>query len=175
MRGAVPQPVPLCGTLARGLIGVADSIRNLYTSFGLRPYAVRLVKTRWSNGRRGSGTESVVFSTPILPTPLVADIDSLAEVNTPIGLDEFGEVALTQVSGAYTEDFLRGHDAEGRPVAVDEQIYFEVEFPPPCSGGDATRRRFTLRGAPMYRADQFQWSLRLERARQDRARNGDSR
>lgn len=175
LRAGTAQPVPLCGTLARDLVGVADSIRNLYATFGLRPYVVRLIKTRWSGGRRGVGVETLVSDVPLLPVPMVADLSSLNEVNTPIGLDEFGEVAITQLSGAYTEDFLRGHDPQGRPVAVDEQFYYEVEFPPPCAGVEGERRRFVLRGAPMYKADQFQWLLRVERVRQDRARNGDPR
>lgn len=169
------QPLPLCGTLARTLVPVADSLRNLYSTFGLRPYVVRLIKTRWSGGRRGVGAESIVSETPILPTPLIADLTSLQQINTPIGLDEFGEVGLTEVSGAYTEDFLRGHDTEGRPPAVDEQFYYEVEFPPPCTGATGERRRFAMRAAPMYQSSRFQWSLRLERQRQDRTRTGDPR
>lgn len=175
LRSGLAQPTPLCGTLARGLIGVADSLRNLYAAFGLRPYVVRLIKTRWSGGRRGVGAEYVTSDVPLLPVPLVSDISSLSEIVTPAGLDEFGEVALTQLSGAYTEDFLRGHDPEGRPASVDEQVYYEIEFPPPCTGADGERRRFLLRGAPHYQADAFGWTVRLERARQDRARNGDPR
>ena len=169
------QQVPLCGTLARSLISVADGIRNLYASFGLRPYVVRIIKTRWSGGRRGVGAETVISETPILPVPLASDISSLAEVNTAVGVDEFGEIVVSQISGAYTEDFLRGQDSQGRPVAVDEQFYWEIEFPPSCAGGDGDRRRFVVKGAPYYKADAFHWSVRLEKARMDRARNGETR
>jgi len=157
------------------LISVADGIRNLYASFGLRPYVVRIIKTRWSGGRRGVGAETVISETPILPVPLASDISSLAEVNTAVGVDEFGEIVVSQISGAYTEDFLRGQDSQGRPVAVDEQFYWEIEFPPSCAGGDGDRRRFVVKGAPYYKADAFHWSVRLEKARMDRARNGETR
>jgi len=176
VRSATAQPQPLCDTLARTLIPTADVLRNLYTTFGLRPYVVSLVKTRWSGGRRGIGSELLEADpVAILPTPLVSDLTSLSEINTPIGLDEYGEVLLSQVSGVYSEDFLRGHDNDGRPVQTDEQFYYEVEFPPPCEGRDGQRRRFVLRGAPMYYADRFQWNIRLERARQDRTRSGEPR
>lgn len=168
-------PLPLCGTLARSLVSVADNIRNLYASFGLRPYVVRIIKTRWSGGRRGVGAESVVSDVPLLPVPLISDMASISEVNTASGVDEFGSLVVSQISGSYTEGFLRGQDDQGRPVAVDEQFYWEIEFPPPCAGADGDRRRFVVSGAPMYKSDAFQWSVRLEKARMDRARNGDPR
>jgi hypothetical protein len=165
----------LCDTLARRLVPVADSLRDLYTTFGLRPYVVNLIRTRWSGGKRGVGAELLVSDVAILPTPLLTDMSAVAEIVTPVGLDEFGEVLLQQISGAYTEDFLRGHDKEGRASPQDEQFYYEVEFPPPCEGRDGDRRRFYMKGAPMYFADQFQWNIRLERARMDRNRAGDPR
>jgi len=168
-------PTPLCSTLARTLIPAVDSIRDLNTQFGLRPYVVSLIKTRWSGGHRSHGIEAFVSSTTILPTPQLMDMGGVSEIVTPVGLDEFGSILLTEVSGSYTEDFLRGSDDQGRPPAVDEQFYYEIEFPPACTGGEGDRRRFLLSGAPMYFAGKFQWNLRLERARQDRARGGELR
>lgn len=167
----------LTASLAHKLIGVADPLRDLYTRFGLRPYEVHLVWTRWSGGKRGLGTEIVEGNPyPILPTPLVSDFTTMTEVSTPIGLDETGEIVVSQITGSLTEDFLRGHTRDGRPVNADEQLYYEIEFPQPFpTGPDGERRRFVLKGAPMYKADMFQWYLRLEKARQDRARNGDPR
>ena len=166
----------LCDTLAFNLIGVADGLRDLYTQFGLRPYRVALVRTRWSGGRRGIGVEIVISSTNLLPTPKMTDMAALTEINSAIGLDETGEVVLTEVSGAFTEDQLRGHPfGNGEPVFPDEQFYYEIEFPPACAGKDGERRRFTVKGAPMYFADRFQWNIRLEKQRQDRSRYGDPR
>ena len=169
------ESIELCGTLGRTLIPTADIIRNLYTQFGLRPYNINLVRTRWSTGFRSRATELVVSSTPLLPTPRVSDMSAVTEIVTPIGLDEFGEILLSEVSGAYTEDELRGANKYGDPVAHSDNFYYEIEFPPPCTGQEGERRRFTLRGAPMYFADRFQWNIRLTRQREDRARNGDPR
>jgi hypothetical protein len=162
----------LCGSLAFTLRPVVDMIRDLYTTFGLRPYKVSLVRTSWSGGRRGLGVELVVSSRVILPTPLISDMTSLAEIVTPVGLDEFGSVLLSQVSGTFTEDQLRGHIFDGDPVPFDQQFYYEVEFPPACEGDEGERRRFTIKGAPMYFADRFQWNITLERQRSDRTRQG---
>jgi hypothetical protein len=161
-------------TLARRLTSTADSLRDLYTAFGLRPYRVKLVKTRWSEGVRGHGVEEVSLERLIEPTPLVLDLSALQEIVQPVGLDEIGTIRLEQVSGRYTEDTLRGYDDQGNPPGPDEQFYYEIEFPVP-GDSDGVRRRFFLRSAPMYFADKFQWVLVLERSHEDRARNGDVR
>lgn len=175
-KSALASRMPLCSTLARDLIATVDSIRDLNTQFGLRPYVVSLVKTRWSGSKRGVGAEELVADPiTLLPTPRISDMSGVAEITTAVGLDEFGEVILSEVSGSYTEDFLRGADSEGRPPAADENFFYEIEFPPACTGGEGDRRRFFIRSAPMYFADRFQWNLRLERQRQDRTRAGDLR
>jgi hypothetical protein len=165
----------LCDTLAFNLIDVADGLRDLYTTFGLRPYRVQLVRSRWTHGVRGQGVEQIISAIAVLPTPLLSDMTTLAEINSAIGADETGEVLLSQVSGSFTEDQLRGHPRDGEPVPVDEQFYYEIEFPPACRGDAGEKRRFTLKSAPMYYADRFQWNIRLEKQRQDRGRNGDPR
>ncbi len=161
-------------TLARQLIPVADQLRDLYTVFGLRPYLVRLVKTKWSLGRRNQGVEQVVFSRDILPTPLVSDLSGVAQVSSPIGLDEIGDVVVSQISGRFTEDQLRGSDDLGNPPDKDEDLYYEIEFPTP-GDGQGERRRFTINSAPMYFSDKFAWTLHLERQRMDRTRGGTPR
>lgn len=157
-------------TLARKLIPTADMMRDLYTKFGLRPYVARIIHTKWSSGNRGRGVEEVVAELVIEPTPKISDLTGVTEIITPVGLDEVGELLLTQISGAYTEENLRGEFPDGTMPDLDTQVYYEIEFPVP--GGDSERRRFALRGAPYYRAGGFQWSLRLERTREDRNRDG---
>lgn len=161
-------------TLARQLIGVADNLRDLYTSFGLRPYRLKLIKTKWSGGKRGIGVEEVSFERLIDPTPLVLDLSALQEIVQPVGLDEVGAIRVEQISGRFTEDMLRGHDDLGTPPSADEQVFYEIEFPTP-GDGDSFRRRFFLRTAPMYFADRFQWVITLEKSHEDRARSGDLR
>jgi hypothetical protein len=161
-------------TLARKLIPVADSLRDLYTVFGLRPYRLKLIKTRWSEGIRGRGVEEVTMERLIEPTPLVLDLSALTEIVQPVGLDEIGTIRVEQISGRYTEDMLRGWDDEGNSPSPDEQVFYEIEFPIP-DDADGIRRRFVLRTAPMYFSDKFQWVIMLEKSHEDRARNGDLR
>jgi len=159
------------GTLGQSLIGVADGARDLFTQFGLRPYVVRMIRTRWTGDPRGDGNEYVEHIRDLLPTPKLVDMSSLSEVVLAIGTDETGSVMLTEISGRYTEDELRGLDPDGTPVESNSQVYFEIEFPKP-SGGLSEHRRFTLAGAPSYMADKFQWQIRLERQRPARDRQG---
>jgi hypothetical protein len=153
---------------------VADSLRDLRVQFGLRPYLVRIIRTKWTDDERGDGGEFVLNEFPILPTPRVSDLTALTEVVNPVGLDEIGSILLTEVSGRYTEDQLRGLDIDGSPVPDDEQVYFEIEFPRPDSR-PGERRRFFLRSAPNYLPDQFQWQIRLEQAHEGRSRTGEPR
>lgn len=161
-------------SVARTLIDTVDQLRDIYSQFGLRPYRVKVIKTKWSQGRRGGGIEEVSFERLIDPTPLVLDISALTEIVQPVGLDEVGTIRIEQISGRFTEDMLRGHDDEGTPPGSDEQVFWEVEFPIP-GNGSGTKRRFFLRSAPMYFADKFQWVVTLEKSHEDRSRAGELR
>lgn len=169
-----PSALDLQNTLARKLIRVVDNLRNLRVQFGLRVYEVHFVRTRWTGGVRGSGEEYVVSDEPILPVPLITDINGLTETMIGIGIDEIGTLVLSEVSGRYTEDYLRGVGPDGSQIPPDENVYYEVYFPA-VPGGEPQRRRFQLRSAPGYSAERFQWTLSLERARLDRTRSGDTR
>lgn len=170
------RPGDVQNTLARKLIPVADSLRDLFTRFGGRPYTVRIIRTRWTGGGRGKGEEIITGELKILPTPLVMDLSALTEIIQPVGLDEVGGIRLTQVSGRYSEDQLRGLDFDGTPPDPDEQTFYEIDFlnpAPGCSG--SAKRRFYIRSAPMYYSFRFQWELSLEKSHEDRARNGELR
>lgn len=169
-----PTKMGLENTLAQKLIPVADSVRNLFTRFGLRTYKLRVVRVRWSGGERGRGTPHVRDTLDILPTPLVQDLTTLTEILNPIGLDEVGVVSVSEISGRFTDDQLRFLDDDGEQPGPDEEVFYEIEYPQP-ERGDSVKRRFSLRGAPHYSAGRFQWSLRLEKANEDRSRRGDPR
>jgi hypothetical protein len=163
--------------LARGLaqkaVPLADRLRDIFTKFALRPYIVRLVVTRWTSEVRGKGVETVARALVIEPTPLVTDLEGVVQINSPVGLDELGDVLLQEISGRFTEDQLRGHAPDGTPVAENENFYYEIEFPPPGAvNRDGERRRFSIKGVPYYHADRFQWNVTLTRARGDRKRSG---
>ena len=160
-----------CLTLVERLLPTVNKLRAIPAKFGLRPYRVRLIKTRWTGGQRGFGVEEVSTIFEITPTPMVSDLSALTETLFPIGVNEQGGINVTEINPTYTEDELRGF-TNGAPPGRDEQIFYEIEFPRQGSA-EGDKRRFTLRSAPTYQADNFQWTLRLERAYSDRTRAGE--
>jgi hypothetical protein len=166
-----PTTLQFNRTLAQKLVPVADRLRDLYTKFGMRPYKVRVVRIRWSAGRRGEGTPIVEAAMDILPTPLVQDLTTMTEIVQPIGLDEVGMIAVSEISGRFTDGQLRAMKADGQPPGPDEEVFYEIEFPKP--DGTIDKRRFYLRAAPHYFAGKFYWQVRLEKAHSDRQENGD--
>jgi hypothetical protein len=169
-----PIAVDSSRTLGRKLIPTADLIRDLHTRFGMRPYKMRVVRVRWTGGKRGVGTPDIESALDILPTPKIMDLAGLTEIVHPVGLDEDGTIMVTEISGRFTDEDLRFARADGTPPGPDEEVWYEIEFPRP-DGKPGDLRRFYLRAAPMYYADRFQWQIRLEKAHSDRARNGDYR
>lgn len=164
----------LSKTLASCLIPVADSLRDIYTQLGLRTYSVKILRTSWTGGRRGVGVEYIKEQIDILPTPKISALDEITEILQPVGLDEVGAIRLTEISGRFTEDDLLGRIPNGIPIDKDEQIFYEIEFPR-LDSISGVKRRFVIRSAPYYDATILQWSVRLERTREDRSRNGDLR
>jgi hypothetical protein len=167
----VTTPDTLRGSLAQRLVPVVDRVRDLNTSLGMRPYRVRIVRTRWAGGRRGVGVESVVFEIDILPTPKVVDLNTLQEMVTPVGVTEIGLVQLQEVSGRYSEDFLVGVDASGSPVPDSDDVYYEIEWIR-ADGKQTDRHRFTLAVVPYYAATKVQWTLTLDAQLEKRRRDG---
>ena len=160
--------------LASRLIRVADRMRDIRVKLGLRPYMVHLVRTRWEGGVRGKGEEIVVSAVEILPVPLVSDLNGLALTVGPAVFDEIGTVVLSEVSGKYTEDQLRGRGEGGEPIPDDESFWYEVEFRR-AGRTFGERRRFVARSAPTYQASRFQHVVTLHVASQGRGRKGEVR
>ena len=167
-----PTADKLKKTLAQKFIPLADQLRDLAVKFGLRPYIVRIVRVRWAGVYRGEGACMVEQELTILPTPLVTDMGGEATITTPVGMDEFGQVIVSEISGRFTEDELRFVSAEGKEPEPNEEVFYEIEFPR-LDGKPSAKRRFMLAGVPDYRAGKLQWQIRLERMRDDRFRNGD--
>lgn len=159
-------------TLGQQLIPVADCIRDILTQAGLRPYRVCLVRTRWSAGIRGQGSEFVISREPLLPTPKLMDLEGLAEIVSASGLSEQGDVMVSEVSGRYAEAFLRGAQPSGDPWP-EENFFWEIEFPD-IDGNPGERRRFAVGAAPWYDASGLEWKIHLRRQRDGRERNGDT-
>lgn len=160
------------GSLARKFVPLADSLRDLFTKFGLRPYIVRMVRVAWSGIERGVGMPQVESETVIEPTPKITDFTSLQQVLQPIGLDEGGGVMVSEISGRYSEEELKGLKPGELEIPPNVEFYWEIEFPR-TDGGAVMKRRFFPRSAPAYESGALQWSLRLDKTSEDRALNGD--
>jgi len=161
------------GSLSRRLIRVADRMRDLRVRFGFRPYVVHMVRTRWPSGLRGKGPEVLVSDDVLLPVPLISDLTGLALTADAAIFKEMGSIVLSEVSGTYTENMLRGLGGDGNSIPEDESFWYEVEFK--AGTESAERRRFSIRSAPTYQASRFQWLITLYAAAQGRGRDGELR
>lgn len=158
-------------TVVARLNHVADILRDLKTKpFGTRPYQVKLIWTSWSGGERGAGVEEVVAEMFVLPTPQIENLNTLQLVQQPIGSDEEGVVTVSEISPRYTEDWLMGRLGDGTPIAEDRNFYWEIFFPRPAEAG--VRRRFVPVSAPSLQPTDFEWTIRLVKASEDRTRSG---
>lgn len=167
----VPTPALLKSSLGQRLIPVVDGARDLLTKFGLRPYRVKIIRTRFAGPRRNVGPETVIHELDILPTPLVVDLSSLTEEVTVVGREESGSIQLQKISGRYTEETLLGVGPDGVQVAPNECVYYEIEFFR-RDGGPSEKRRFIAASAPMWNATSVEWSITLVSAIENRDRDG---
>jgi hypothetical protein len=163
----------LTRTIAGRFVKVGDSLRDLNTKFGVRRCIVRQVRTKWSGGRRWSGEEAIVSEVELLPNPKVVDLSTLREVVSSTALTEAGSVVVDELSGTFTEDFLRGIDERGA-IPEDESFYYEIEFKS-ATTGPGVKRRFTLASNPSYVADDVRWVITLNAAQGGRQRDGSPR
>lgn len=159
----IPNPDTIGNTLVRSLVPCVDKIRDLYTCLGARAYTISLVYTRWTGGVRGRGAEEVIRNDPILPTPEVSDFTSISQDVISIGTEEIGEIRVGQISARYTEDELLGTG-----TSPDQNFYWEIQFLSP--NGATVRRRFVPSSAPNLEPLQFEWTITLTRAQEDRTR-----
>lgn len=157
----------LSRTLTQRLVPVVDRLRAVGVRLGTRTYEVRIIRTAWTGEYRGEGVEYVVADYPLTPTPLVDGLDGIQQSTQDVGQIEQGTVRVSEISGRYSADFLRGWGVDSQPPAQNEQVYYEVRYPTP--DGDGVRRRFVLRAGPAYFADRAEWQMSLEKQIEDRA------
>jgi hypothetical protein len=165
------------GTLAGSVIvDVEDRAREIESRLGFRPYTVHVVRVRFAGGRRGDGPSEVVQDVPILPVPDIFGLDGVTRVVTAAQVLEQGSITVAGISGRYTERHLEGRAEDGSPPSSAERTFWEVTFligDDTCPAGQ--RRRFQVVGVPGYNASKGAWSVTLERAQQDRTREGQPR
>jgi hypothetical protein len=153
-------------TIGSRLVNCVDRVRDINARLGLRPYAVRLVRTKWSGGRRGVGEEYVDSVCLIEPTPAISGLDGLDLDVRAFGRIEQGTAVVTEISGAYSEANLHGLRDGEAALPDDAQVWWEIEYT-----GDRLlqpRRRFVPTAVPSYSADKFQWTVRLTSQEADR-------
>ncbi len=160
-----------CGAnLIESLSKVADNVRGIAGNMGLRPYEVRIVTVRWTGGYRGEGVPEVVSLLRLEPTPLVESISNIDQRLEAFGLDDVGNIQISEISLRYNEDILLGRSSTGDDPAEDTEVFYEVNLRTSLQG-DPVLRRFTPTSTPTYDPDNVQYTLRLASARGERHRS----
>ena len=177
-------------SLVARLSSVVDSQRQLNTKFGMRPYRVFLIWTKWTGVERGQGMENVLCECEILPTPRVVSLDKLSFTPFHAGVLPVGSLSVDEIStGRYTSDVLRGDiPVDGREALIGPRppglssrqldhipepydFFYEV-MQDERNGCAPVRERFGLLSMPFLDAENFSWRLMLEKRGQDRNRDG---
>jgi len=156
-------------TLVQDFGPLANDLRDMIVEFGAREYAVRIVATKWTGGRRGAGQEIVTRAIDVLPTPKISGMSAMDEPVENIGRTEVGKITVSKINPDFTEDQLRGLGPGGVALDADETVRWEIEFFD--RSGSAQKRSFVLSGAPEYHF--LSWTVTLERTADERDRNGE--
>ncbi len=163
-----PHPNP-GRSLVASFTGVVDSMRQLLTDAGARPYRVFAVVLEWSGKEEGRGDPKVVVEEEILPTPLVKLRGLRLELKSA-GRTDRGYIEVSEISPRFTEDQLQ-RSFHVKPLTEAHEAFYEVRQDG-RDGAEPVRRRFVIRGVPERDAENFQWVLRLSAQNQQRSRKG---
>lgn len=177
----MPKPRALTASEAKATLAhrlgtrLAPRLRQLSTRFGLRAKRVFLVWVRWDGGERGAGMPTVASRVELLPTPRVSDMTAVALQGYAGGTLPVGTLRVDLVSVQYTMDQLTGRAVPGLQVGQElpAEWDFFYEVVEDGRGDDPpARARYRLMAAPDRREGSMAWSLLLERASEDLARDG---
>lgn len=96
-------------TFRDGLLGVANAVRGVPQSLGLRPTTVTLRTRVWAGGEKGEGAFSDT-DTILTPTPRIREL-SMQEVNASAGEYERGDIKIGPITppnanGGYSRETL---------------------------------------------------------------------
>lgn len=134
---------------------VIDGLReSLHPDFGVRAYRVYRILRTWSGRKVGDGimTDSAL---ELRPQPLVKVWDGLKYEQAVCGIEEMGQVMLTEVSLTYTETQLTG----GGALAMNQELMLGIAE----AHGQGTRRRVYTHAKPPYidRVKDMGWKVWL--------------
>lgn len=160
-----PHPDP-DSSLVADFADTIDSMRQLNTDAGMRPYRVFAVVVEHSGGEVGRGDPQVVTEVELLPTPLVQQRGIRRKLG-PGGKSDAGYTEITELSPRYTEEQLQ-RSFHVQQLGEQHEAFYEIQMDRRASG-DRPRRRYVLRDVPFYDPENHQWVIRL--SAQDQKRN----
>lgn len=134
---------------------VIDGLReDLHPQFGVRAYRVYVVRRTWTGRTVGQGQFSDV-ALELRPQPRVKVWDGLKYTAEPCGIEEMGDVQLSEVSLTYTERQLTG----GGQLAMSEELLIGIAE----AHGQGTRRRVYTHAKPPFidREKEMGWKVWL--------------
>ena len=135
---------------------VVDELRrSLHPVFGIRAFRVYTVLRTWSGSMPGEGAKTDV-ELEIEPQPLIASFDGIKFTQEPCGLEELGEIEVSEVSLTYTHAELVGPSLTGS----QEWLIKIAE-----AHGQAQPARYFVHDAPPFpdREQGIGWKLRLRK------------
>jgi hypothetical protein len=144
------------GVLVDSLVPMIDGLRDgLHPQFGVRPYRMYRVIRTWSGTSVGEGNLADA-AVELRPQPKVLVWDGMRYVQAACGVEELGDVKLTQISLTYTEAQLTG-----QPLAANQECFIALGE---AYGQAQVTRLFTL-AKPAYvdRTKSMGWVLVLHR------------
>lgn len=135
---------------------VIDGLREeLHPQFGVRAYRVYRVIRTWTGDIAGEGTFTDAGH-ELRPQPLVSVWDGLRFVQAVCGLEELGEVKVTELSLTYTEAQITG-----KPLTVSQECFIAIGE---AHGQAQPIHLFTHARPPFVdRTKDMGWSLMLRR------------
>ena len=145
------------GVLVDSLVAdVIDGLReDLNGQFGLRAYRLYRVIRTWSGTVVGEG-DFADDAVELRPQPKVKVWDGLRFVQAVCGIEELGDVRLTEVSLTYTYDQLTG-----RPLATNQELFLALGE---GHGQGQPTQLFTLAQPPFVdREKDMGWVISLHR------------
>lgn len=167
----MPTPRPLTpwqakASLAQRLSPIGDRLRQFATTFGIRPYRVSLVWTRFTGEERGEGTEIEIGRHEILPTPKVGELTSLQNLGYSAGVLSTGTLRVDNISAGLTRAQLVGLEIPGRGQAFEmpPDVDFWYELIEDGRGGDTpVPARFRIASEPVRIPGNVSWSIMIEK------------
>jgi hypothetical protein len=158
----IGEAVLNAATLVDSLVAdVIDGLReSLHPDFGVRSYRVYRVIRTWTGQRPGDG-QLTQEALELRPQPRVQVWSGLRMELATCGVEEMGEIVLTEVSLTYTERQLTG----GGLLGMNQELYIGLAE----AHGQAQRRRLFSYTRPPFvdREKNMGWQLWLQRAQGD--------